>query len=212
MNGIEKITSEIISDAEKYAKKVSDNCIEQCEQVRKTEQKRAELICKEEDRKFEIECAGIAERALSSARVIERNILLDAKNARIDGVFKLAGEQLTKLDRKIYFDFLEKNLKKAIELLNAPESDGFDYPCDADVYTLILNLEDKSSFGEKLLKNSEKLVLGRSCKMRLSEKSAEISGGFILSRSERELDCSFEAILRGLSQSIRREINKILFG
>ncbi len=213
MNGIEKITSQIIADAEKYEKKVRENCLEQCDIARNTEKERADAVCEEERKKCDIECAGVAERAISSAKVIERNILLDAKNARIDGIFKLARERLEDLDEEVYLSFLEKNLKKAVELLNAPEEDGFGYDgADTGIYTLILNKNDKAEFGEKLLKNTEDLISGRACSMVLSDKCAEICGGFILSRCERELDCSFETLLREASQTMRQEINAILFG
>ncbi len=213
MNGIEKITSQIIADAEKYAEKIRLNCQEQCEQAKSTEKARAEAVCEEERRKCELECAGVAERALSSARVIERNILLDAKNAKLDGIFMLAKDRLAELDEEVYFDFLLKNLKKAAELLNAPEDDGFeDVGTDKELYTLILNASDKVDLGKKLINSTEKLISERGCKMELSDKCADISGGFILSRCARELDCSFETLLRGASQSMRQEVNEILFG
>ncbi len=211
MNGIEKITSQIITDAENYAKSVMSSCEEQSAQAQRSEQKRADLICEEEDKKCKLECAGVAERALSSAKVIERNILLDAKNAKIDGIFKLAEASLARLDADTRFVFLEENLKKAVMSLGDTEIDGVE-SSDVDCYTLFLNEKDRAMLGEKLLRNTENLVSGCDRRINISNKNAEISGGFILSRSGRELDCSFDTLLRGLSQSMRGKINTVLFG
>ena len=212
MNGIENITAKIRRDAQAYAERTLANAKERADEILDTYRRQAEAIYAEERAKGAREQAGVAERAVSSAEVLERNILLDARNALLQQAFTEAEAQLHALSAEEYTVFLKSCLGAAIDTLNAPEEDGFGYePENPDLYRLSLNSRDSAQYGQALLSAVEKQVVARGCRITLTEEDDSIDGGFILKRGEAEVNCTLALLLKNARRDLEAEAYRVLF-
>ena len=212
MNSIESITSKIISDTREYASGVKSNAEAQCKRIIDDARERAEKSYLDLVEKGKKECEAVIVRAASSADVLDRNILLDAKSAKIDQVFEQAGERLSSLDKKRYLDFLERTLKEAIGSIGRAEDDGFGYEVkDPDLFIVFLNKKDRDRLGKELISAAAPYAKKNGCAVALADACADTSGGLIVRRGDVEINATFEILLRDAREKYTAEISRVLF-
>ena len=213
MNGIEKITKRIIDEAECYAAEVKKSAEGRAKDIISDAKKKAEEIKSAYAEKAARESEAIITRAASSADILERNILLDAKSVIIDEVYQKAETAFSEISPESYFDFLVKALKDAIEFLSAAQTDdGNGEKEDNDgVYLLTLNARDSERLGKKLVASVKSKVTEQDGNIALSESHGDFSGGFKLSLGSIEASATAQALLRAAREKTEADVYGILF-
>ncbi len=208
MNSIEKITSRITREAEAYAEEALKTACERAETIISDAHKKAEDIKREYAERAETEAKAIISRAASSADVLERNILLDAKSVMLDNVYKRAEEQLIKADESTYFGFLTRTLKSAVDFL----SDSEDCEDDAsDVYVLTLNTEDERRFGKQLLDSVSDSVRSQGRRIEFDSVNGDFPGGLTLRLGSITASATLDVLLKAAREKTEADVYGILF-
>ncbi len=213
MNSIEKITKRITEEAVSYAVGVKKSASERAESIISDANKRAEEIKSAYAERAEKESDEVINRAASSADILERNILLDAKSVIIDEVYKKAEKAFSEIDGERYFDFLVRTLKGAIDFLSSSqdgEDDGYEEE-NFELYVLTLNERDREKFGKKLLASVKSEVSAQKRSIALSEKDGDFSGGFKLSLGNIEASATTEALIKAAKEKTEADVYGILF-
>lgn len=208
MNSIEKITSRITREAEAYAEEALSSARERAERIISDARKKAEDIKREYAERAETEAKAVILRAASSADVLERNILLDAKSVMLDEVYKRAAAELTKADESAYFGFLTRTLKNAVDFLSDSEDGEEDI---SDVYVLTLNAEDEKRFGNKLLDSVRDAVRSQGKQIELDGAHGDISGGLKLRLGSIEANATTDVLLKAAREKTEADVYGILF-
>ncbi len=139
----------------------------------------------------EQKAAGIKQSALSNASLIERNAVLGAKRREINSAISEIYAFISGLDDNSYFDLIYK----------MAASVGGEYS------EVLLNERDL----KRAPADFEKRLERSGVKAALSDKAADIEGGFILKNGEIETNCSFSAIVEDKRSEIEDFINLSLF-
>ncbi len=204
MNGIEKITDKIISDAEAYSDEVRKNAEAHAERMINDARARANEAYNEAILKSAAECADIKNRAVSSAYILERNILLDAKIKLAEKAFERALEALTELKPELYAEFLIRKLKEAADMSEIEENHD-------DPYIVALCDKDLKKYKGRLEEELSPIAAAKKRKLRFSESGVEMTGGLILKRGKTEINASFESLLGNLKKSMTDKVCGALF-
>lgn len=212
MNGIENITARITAEAEEYCRAVSARAEEQVSSILSeadAEVKKRSAAIKEAQTK---ECAAVLERASSSAEILKKTIMLDAEGKALDRAFELAHERLATVSGERYLAFLIRTLDAAVDMLGAPEDDGFGYEVpEPNTYTVVLSEADLESYSAELCKQAQTKVASKGCTLRACAGLAPGERGFILRRGEAEVNCTLSLMLKTARPSLEAEIYATLF-
>lgn len=130
----------------------------------------------------------IIDSAKNSARQLEKQQALQAKQAAIAKVIECAKEKLYNLSDEKYLEIVEKMLKT--------------YAHKNESGLIAFNEKDKGRIDEKVYS---------SYGLSLSENSANIDGGFVLIYGGIEENCSFEAIIDSKKEELSDKIASLLF-
>jgi len=195
MNGIEKITGRIASDA-----------AQEIESIQAEARRQAEEITARYAEQAKRESQELLERGRRSAEErVERLASVDQLEAR---KLELAAKQ----------EMLSKAYDKALEqLLNLPDQEYTALLADLAVKAsstgqeaVILSQKDRTRFGKQVVTlANEKRKDGR---LTLSGETRSIQGGLVLSDGDVEVNCTFETLVRLQRGELDREISKLLFG
>lgn len=190
MDAKEKIIASIIAEAENEAKAIILDAEKRATEISEQISAQAKRESDEIIAKAEAKAKDIKASAESSIALIRRDKLLSLKGELIEGALNGAKEKIIALADKEYFDFLLEIARKT-----ALEKEGEILLCDKDLK------RDYKAF-EKAVKE---------LKLTLSEKSADISGGFILKYGDIEINGEIDAIIREKREILVDIANKMLF-
>ena len=212
MSNIEKITRKITADAESYSAEVKKNADTQAAQMLSEASLRAEKAYGDIVSKGEKERDAVIARAVSSADILERNILLDAKSTLTEKAFEKALNALCELDEARYAEFLVRKLTEAINAIGDAEDDGYDYDVkDPDLYVVTLNKGDAERYEKTLADKLSGVVKAKNCRLAFSDNYADIKGGFLLKRGEIEINATFETLVENAKERMTAEVCSALF-
>ena len=197
MEGIEKITARIIADAEREIAEI------QRENEEKIAALTAEAQSAAEQESLELLSRGRRaaeerrERLSSSAAVECRKLELAAKQELLEETFAAAVERLCRLPREEYLALIAS--------LAAEAAEGGE--------EMILSPRDAEEFGAEavLLSNTALRAAGKRGGLTFSAERRPITGGFILSHGDVELNCTFETLVRLQREKLEKEAADILF-
>lgn len=195
MSGLEKIIdkiheennrecAQIISDADKKAKKIKSDEIAAANVD-------AETIIK----KAKEQCALTDEKAKSGAALLEKKIRLEIKNKIIGETVNKVKNQLKGLEDAEYFALIERLIKAY-----AKEGEG--------------TLEFSASDLKRIPDGFEKKInssLPDGAVVKISNTPIETDGGFILSYEDIEENCTFDALIETNIDAVRDKLNAELF-
>ncbi len=213
MNSIEKITKRITEEAEGYASEAKKSAKERSESITADANKKAEEIKRSYAERAAKESNAIITRAASSADILERNILLDAKSVIIDGVYEKAEKAFLETAPERYLDFLIRTLRGAIEFLSVAQDGDEDESEEekSSLYVLTLNARDCEKFGKKLLMSVKAEVSGQGRDIELSESFGDFSGGLNLSLGSTAVSATTKALLKAAREKTEAKVYGILF-
>ena len=182
MTGVEKIIKHIASAADDKCKEIAEGAVIECDRIR------AEYAKVRQEEYIKIVNAGKKdverrlERLTNLAELESKKQVLALQQEMLDAVFALTENKLLGLPADKYVAFLAK------------------LACNASLTgkeEIILSAADKKKHGDKILEaaNSALSSSGKKGSLTLSDKTAEIRGGLILSGGNVTADCSIETLV-----------------
>ena len=194
MDGIEKITGRIESDAARETEAIQEEARRQAGEIAaryEAQARRESADILERGRRAADERV---ERLASVAQLEARKLELAAKQELLERAYETALEKLTGLPDGAYTDLLAQLAVEA-------SSTGRE--------AVILSPKDRARYGKAAVtRANEKLGDGH---LTLSEQTRPIQGGLILSDGDVEVNCSFETLVRLIRGETDREVAKVLF-
>ena len=178
MNGIEKITQRIESDAQAEIDCTLADAREKAADITDTYRKQAEAEARELRAKNEKAAAEREERLVSAAQMQRRKVQLAAKQEMVERTYALALDKLCAMPEEQYVTVLA-------DLLVQASSNGKE--------EAVFSAKDRERVGEKAVAKANALS-GK--QLRLSEETQPIRGGFILKDKNVEVNCAFETLVR----------------
>lgn len=195
MNGIEKITSRIIADAQAEADVIKKEATEKCEQTRSDYSKKAQ------DEYWQIVKAGVADceaRVLRLGRAAEMEAkkgVLALKQDMVSEAFERAVTNVCDMPKEQYIAFLAKMAAKASE---------------TGKEEVILSNRDKAN-GDEIVRAINEAI-GEGGALVLSDKVSDMVGGFILQDGDIQINCNIETIVEQYRYELASAVAEVMFG
>ena len=178
MNGIEKITQRIASDAQAEVDRILGDARDEAGRIAANYRAQADAEAAELAAKNEKAAAEREERLVSAAQMEARKVLLAAKQEMVEKAYIQALDKLCAMPEEQYVAVLAGLLVKASS--NGKEE-------------AVFSPEDRERVGEAAVAKANELS-GK--QLRLSEETQPIRGGFILKDKNVEVNCTFETLVR----------------
>lgn len=221
MNGLDRITAKIISDAEAAAKATLDAAKDECAKIDADYAKRAAELRDSMFTEAESEASNTVSRVKSTAAIEKRNVLLDEKSKLVDEAFTLAANEIHSMPAEKYTQLLTDILVSVMQnQFRAEETERRDYGGDeleeTEAYEVVMNKTDAETHGKDVVKAAKAVLEGKTDKatadkLKLSEKTEPIDGGLLLRYGDIEINCSLSMIFSRLRENCETEVYKILF-
>ena len=193
MNGIEKITQRIASDAQAEVDRILGDAREEAARISANYRAQADAEAQELDAKNERAAAEQEERLISAAQMKASRLQLAAKQEMVEKAYIQALDKLCAMPKEQYVDVLAKLLVEASS--NGKEE-------------AVFSKEDREQVGKAAVEKANQ-ISGK--QLRLSEESLPIRGGFILKDKNVEVNCTFETLVRLQKAETTGAVVKTLF-
>ena len=198
MNGIEKILEHISSESAAECGVIAREAAEECERIHQ------EYAKAEQDQYWELidsgtkDAARRLERMSSLAALESKKHVLATQQEMIVAAFDLAASKLLELPEADYVEFLAKLACSAS--LTGTEA-------------IILSSSDRARFGSEVLSAANSILgkTGRIASLTLSDKTADIRGGLILSGGDIEANCSVDSLVSQYRNELSPRVAAELF-
>lgn len=178
MNGIERITQRIALDAQEQVNDILRKGRDEATGITERFRAQADHERTTFSEQNEKAAAEREERLISMAHMEARKVTLAARQEMVEAAYERALELLREMPEHVYIDVLAK--------LMAEASTGGEEEA-------VFSKKDRASVGKKAVDAANK-KFGKSIK--LSDSTADISGGFILKGRNVEVNCTFETLVR----------------
>ena len=216
VNSSEKITERIISVAQSDADGIIAAAEKEAAKISAEYNEKAAEIAASAKAELDLERENTASRIKTSSEKLARNIMLDAKSAKIDEAFEKARLKLISLPdadyEKMLSIMLVSTLKSQFETEKRSieqDTDGEIVPCES--YEVMLSAKDSSRVGEAMIKDASELAKKAGKTLSISEKKVNIDGGFVLRAGDIEINCSIGLIISQLRSELEADVYRILF-
>ena len=193
MNGIEKITQRIASDAQAEIDRILGDARDEAARITANYRAQADAEAQELDDKNERAAAEQEERLISAAQMKASRLQLAAKQQMVEKAYIQALDKLCAMPKEQYVDVLAKLLVEASS--NGKEE-------------AVFSKEDREQVGKAAVEKANQ-ISGK--QLRLSEESLPIRGGFILKDKNVEVNCTFETLVRLQKAETAGAVAKTLF-
>lgn len=193
MNGIEKITGLIQSEAQAEIDAVLAQAREEAAQVTARYEAQVKAETADLDSRSEKAAAERRERLVSAAQMEARKAALAAKQEMVERAYALALEKLCQLPEERYTEVLASLLIRA-------SSTGRE--------EVVLSEKDRKRVGEAAVAKANR---DGGKKLTLSQEIRDIPGGFILKDQNVEVNCTFDTLVRLQKAETAGAVAKKLF-
>ncbi len=196
MQGIEKITAKIISDAKLDAKVTDEQTRSQIEELQKKHdaqtKKTINVIKKEASNKAE----QYKNRAETMADLAQRRNNLAVKRELIELSFDDAMQKIQNLEDSVYIRFIEKIL------VNLGESQGE-----------VIVSENDNRISQSVIESAISALAEKNIKSNftLSSIKGDFNGGFILKNGKIETNCTLDMIVKSAKRQLEKSVADELF-
>jgi V/A-type H+-transporting ATPase subunit E len=198
MEGLERIKERIIEEAQAKKNKILEEAKARTEKLKLDYEKRREEIKEQALSKAERLAEEEKRKIISMAELEERKRLLDAKQKIIDMVFDESQKLIQNMSDSAY----EKLIRQLL-LDGAVSGEEEIIMSDSSISRLSPNF--LHSVNEELIKR------GKLGKLKLSDETRPMQGGFILKSKDLEINCTFDSIIKLQREELETDIAKILF-
>ncbi len=196
MAGIDNITSRILAEAQKEADAILAKANEEAKGILGKAEAGAEKVREAESLKTDRSVSLYETRIAASAESLKKKALLAAKQGMIADVIAGAYKDLAGQDDASYFGMLAKFLAKAVR---------------GEAGEILLSEKDKKRVTPDFIAKVGKIAAEHGGSLVLSDKTANIENGFILSYGGIEENCSLAAIFDSAKDQIQDSVFKALF-
>ena len=221
INGLNKITGKILSEAQVKADKILADAQAECDRINAEYAERADKIRSEISTEAEKGGMEYVARIRSTAATSKRNLLLQTKSDLIDGVFAGVLEQTRNLELAKYNEILIGLLSAALlEQLESEETSrtlyGEEEALAPESYEVLFNQRDRDRCGKLVIEGVQKHLSGKVSAEKLSRlalatQTANIDGGLVLRCGNVESNCSLSILFAQLRESLESEVARTLF-
>ena len=221
INGLNKITDKILSEAQAKADKILADAEAECDRINAEYAERAEKIRSEISTEAEKGGMEYVARIRSTAATSKRNLLLQTKSDLIDGVFAGVLEQTRNLELGKYNEILIGLLSAALlEQFESEETSrtlyGEEEALAPECYEVVFNQRDRDRCGKAVIEGVQKHLSGKVSseklsRLTLSAQTANIDGGLVLRCGSVESNCSLSILFAQLRESLESEVARTLF-
>ena len=229
MNGIEKITARIETDAKNEIAEILREGEAKAAQIRSGYQAQAEAAAKAADAAGKEAAQRQAERLEGAAQMEAKKMLLAAKQSCMDAAFEKAHKRLQSLPEGEYAELLARMAVRAAKtgreeiILSARDRERVGPQVAAKANAILAEAvapeaaEKAAKSGGKAGKVLSKVVTGASALLQgtamlaLAQDTREMDGGLILREGQVEVNCASETQLRVLREDMTAEVAAILF-
>lgn len=195
MTGLEGILKKIEAEAEAAAKEKLSQANERAAQILADARAEGEQIQSSIIEQAEAETLGLLSRAEASAMLLQRKLILEARQKLIGEVIDKAKARLQGLPDYDYFEIILKMIKR------------YALPKSGEI---IFSKTDKLRIPEKFKKSMQVSLLENGT-LEVSEKDGEFEGGFVLAYGDVEVNCTLDALFSSVVDGLREELNRALF-
>ena len=198
MNGIERISQRLISDAEAEIAALNAETEAQCQAIQAEYQEKAKQAYEQRMQDGKRACQQRTERYASAAELEARKSILAFKQELVSKTFDAAAAQLTKLPREDYVAFLAK---QAAAAASYGEEE------------LIFNAEDAANVGKAVAKAANELLQARGVagNLTVSEETRPIPGGVIVRMGDIEVNCAVNMLVEMRRGELAAQVAELLF-
>lgn len=196
MTGLDKILSQISSQAQDAADAKIASARQQAEEIIKEMEDKAEEESERIKQQYIVESENIIARAESSAALQKRKAILSAKQQIIGDIIQKAKHNAINLPQEEYFELIRKMVLK-----HALPQNG----------QIIFSKRDKERLPRDFEKDIRKAISSIGGTLIVSEETRTFEGGFILVYGEVEVNCTFEALFESRLDILQDKINDFLF-
>ena len=193
MNGIEKITQRIASEAQAEIDRILGDARDEADRIAESYRAQADGEAAELNARNEKNAAEREERLVSAAQMEARKVLLAAKQEMVEKAYIQALDKLCAMPEEQYVAVLADLLVKASS--NGKEE-------------AVFSKEDREQAGKAAVEKANQLS-GK--QILLSEETQPIRGGFILKDKNVEVNCTFETLVRLQKAETAGAVVKTLF-
>ena len=193
MNGIEKITQRIASDAQAEIDRILGDARDEAARITANYRAQADAEARDLEAKNEKAAAEQEKRLISAAQMKASRLQLAAKQEMVEKAYIQALDKLCAMPKEQYVDVLAKLLVEASS--NGKEE-------------AVFSKEDREQVGKAAVEKANQ-ISGK--QLRLSEESLPIRGGFILKDKNVEVNCTFETLVRLQKAETAGAVAKTLF-
>lgn len=229
MNGIEKITARIETDAKAEVAEILREAEEKAAAIREQYKAQAESEAKAAEAAGKEAAQRQAERLESAAHMEAKKRLLAAKQSCLNEAFDKAQERLLALDEGEYAQLLAKMAVKASRtgkeeiILNARDRDRVGPQVVAWANTLLAEAVAPEAAGKaakvggkagavlSAVVTGANALLQGTAQLTLSQETRDMAGGLTLRDGNVEVNCAFETQLRVLREEMAAQVAEILF-
>ena len=221
INGLNKITGKILSEAQAKADKILAEAQAECDRINAEYAERAEKIRSEISSEAEKGGMEYVARIRSTAATNKRNLLLQTKSDLIDGVFAGVLEQTRNLELQKYNEILIGLLSAALlEQIDSEETSrnlyGEEDALAPEVYEVVFNQRDRDRSGKAVIEGVQKHLTGKVsaeklARLSLATQTANIDGGLVLRCGNVESNCSLAILFAQLREGLESEVARTLF-
>lgn len=190
---IEKITSSIMSDADKESAATLAAAKAECDAILAEADKTSTEIIKNSELSGQDEKTKLIERRNSVANIDARKVLLEEKQKLIAECFDKAVDKIVSMEKADYIAFLV-DLAKRTKVTSGE---------------IILNEKDASEIGDALIEALAKEIADS--KITLSKENKNIRGGFLLKNGSVFINNTVEALVEESKEDLVSEVASQLF-
>jgi V/A-type H+-transporting ATPase subunit E len=196
MAGIDRIVSEIQSDAEKEAAKIITAAEDAAKKQEADTQAKCDAEKADSDKLYEKELAREEKKTRSQCEQIEKLILLETRQSIIEDILIKAKAKILIQEKSEYFETILKLLAKSTQ----PEKGE-----------ILFNEKDLGRLPEDFEKKINEVATRNGGTLSISKDVAPITGGFILRYGNIEINSSIDAIFEENKEVLTDTVKGILW-
>ena len=198
MNGIDKITARIETEAVADAARIAQETKAQCDAIKAEGEKKAQEGYWEKVRQGVKSAEDRVQRLAKTADMEARKSVLSFKQSIVADAFDRAEARLNALEGDAYVSFLAALAARAA--VTGTEQ-------------LVLNAADKAAYGQKVVAqaNAALKAAGKTAGLTLSEKEGGFGKGLVCRQGSVSVNCTVEALMAQARESMASDVATQLF-
>lgn len=193
----EQVINKILTEARQQAEAIVQEATEKRDEKMRQLEDELSAYREETDRLAAEAAEDRRSRMLAAARMENARAMLKAKTELLDEVFARAEDRIAKMPDESYKALITKLMSQAVET------------GDEEV---IVGKDEKRITGDFIKQVNRQLGTGFKGNLRLSDRRAEIKGGFILKRGRVQVNAAVEVLVERLREAMEMELASRLFG